>query len=593
MSIHALPLRCALLSASLMVALATGCTSRSGGGDDSPPDFSNPKDTEGLASADGTTGSGEPGAGGEPEGGGDPKPDVVNPARPEEAEEGTVAALQVMGETEGCDPGGITTIAAAASVTGAVVTSPVFEISANGGLDGFYVQDPGGGAWAGVLVAFDKDKDFDVEPGDVVDLAGTLEEGWCNTQLEADSVEVTGSGEVVATIVDAAAAPDEAWEGVLITVEDVEVVGAAGGGSFDLEGGLVADHDFDLFLDLDVGATYTITGPVKWAFDAFRLMPRSEGDIVEGSGGGTEPEPGPTPEGVSSLASIQGTSTSTDCDEDGFLDGDLVVVHAVVISEGWSVSANLNAYGIRDGEGPSDGALLTLAKSLDGDWPIGTSLAIEGEHLEFYCQTQISADQVEILEEALEVGTEPIDAAGEDIDDEAWEGAYVQKAVTVTGLDNWDQWMEATTDAGVLLDDEIIEDDFAKPTMGETYLATGVITWGFGNYRIALTEPLAAPGEPEPDPDAGGAGPEGDTAGSDVLEPEGDGSGPEAEIVEPEADIGGAEPEADTAEPEADTLEPEPDAGGAGPGDDVSDPQPEPDASGPGSDASEPPPDAG
>ncbi|MGM0578654.1 MAG: hypothetical protein ACQEXJ_23215 [Myxococcota bacterium] len=527
-------LRMLALCSLLIPALAASACDDDGGGG-GVPSFDAIKDT----------------SGGQDTAGGDALPDVSLPdgaiadwlgpdgALPDvDAPEGTVKALQIQAEETGCNPDQIVTLDDDVSVTGVIVTSPKFDAftpeDGEGGLDGYYVTDPGQGPWAGITLTVDRAEGSDYQPGDVLDVQGSLVEAWCSTQIQADTVtegEATDAPQPMA--VDPAAAAAEPYEGTLVRVEGVEVLEEMSGGVYGLTGGLVAGHAFDFFLSLDVGATYDLTGQVTYAFGQYRIMPRSEDDIVL-------VEPGPTPDVVdggadatadvdagpteaTTISALQQTEASTGCTEasiQGFADG--VEIEGVVVTPRWVPTEGLYAYGIADGEGPWSGVVLTVPTELDGDFEQGRRLRVVGEHLEFYCNTQFDADaDVEALDIAASIpGPTPVTAA--DLEDpEPYEGVVVEiHDVTVTANGDWDSYREVETDAGVWIDATIMGDDaIAKPEVDTTYtVLRGLVRYEFGTYRIAplspadlSTDPVDPPEPgPEPTPDAGSAEPEAD-----------------------------------------------------------------------------------
>ena len=189
--------------------------------------------------------------------------------------------------------------AAAITLAGVVVTSPVFSVSS--ALDGFFVSDADGGAYSGILAVV-ATGEVSVAIGDVVDLEGTLSEfsgqtgnSGTETQLAVSHVSVRSNDGSVATTV--APATDfssdssaEAWEGVLVTLENVSVQLFLDGsltsyGQFQVDGGALID---DQFYQYGPGSTETftsITGVVRYSFYGdFAIMPRTAADIVSAGG---------------------------------------------------------------------------------------------------------------------------------------------------------------------------------------------------------------------------------------------------------------------------------------------------------------------
>lgn len=176
-------------------------------------------------------------------------------------------------------------------ITGAVVTSP---LSYNG--EDFFIQDVAGGQYSGILVHnFDGATDpVSIAVGDEVTVSGFYVEYFDLSEItvsDSSYVTVTGTATVPdPVVVDAAdvgtgGSLAEAYEGVLITVEDVTVSTAADSyGQFEVDSTLLVD---DMFFssgspDPTVGTTYaSITGPLNYNFDDFKIEPRTTADLVE------------------------------------------------------------------------------------------------------------------------------------------------------------------------------------------------------------------------------------------------------------------------------------------------------------------------
>ena len=499
----------------LLVALAaligSGCTIQAG----SATDFDAIKDTHGIGFEAGATGGGPGKTDGEAGGpdaspGGDAAPvdlyDVDSPA-------GSVAALQLQALEAGCDEGGIVDLAEGASIASAVVTSPGFSASSTG-LQGYYVGDPGGGPFSGIQLVFDAEPVVSLAPGDVLDVTGTLEEAWCNTQLHAGSWTVTPAGAAVPapTLVDAAATGDwEPWEGVLVTLEDVTVLehytSNPNKGQYLLTGGIYASFDFaigtDFFLSLDVGSRYDLTGLVRYSFGGFRLNPRTQADVVYlGLAGGGGDEPDATTDGdqtggdqtgggeptLTAIPTIQQSAASAGCQSasiQNFDDG--LTVEGVVVVEGWELTNSLNGYVLSDGSSdPWSAIVLAVDDDLDGGWAVGDRLRVTGGHLEFYCTTELSVDAVELLATGEETPA-PIPVADLLPDAESWEGALIEVSdVTVTANGSWSNYGEVETDGGFLVDDWVMGAGvIPKPEVGTTWSTVrGVVSYNFGKYRV-------------------------------------------------------------------------------------------------------------
>jgi len=181
-----------------------------------------------------------------------------------------------------------------------VVTSPVSEAYSSCEWRGFYVQEQAGGPYSGIYIAFlDADlPGFSVNVGDVVNLEGSYEEFYDLSEIKlaaAEDYEVTGSAAPPDPIVIDACADDaelETYESVLVQVVDAEVTdenpdGATDYGEFEVDGCLRVD---DMFMndacggsttspEPPQGTVMTITGPMHYAYDNYKMEPRGQSDF--------------------------------------------------------------------------------------------------------------------------------------------------------------------------------------------------------------------------------------------------------------------------------------------------------------------------
>jgi predicted extracellular nuclease len=158
--------------------------------------------------------------------------------------------------------------------------------------DGFFVQDPMGGEYSGIFVYINMQA-IAVEAGDVLTITGAYDEFFNYSQIKVTNpadVVVTGTAPIPAPAVVAAAdvatggSLAENYEGVLIQVNDAKVTAAVNMfGEFKIEGDLLVD---DLFIakadwvNPMIGAVYSsITGPLAYSFDEFKLSPPKPADV--------------------------------------------------------------------------------------------------------------------------------------------------------------------------------------------------------------------------------------------------------------------------------------------------------------------------
>ena len=183
----------------------------------------------------------------------------------------------------------------------------------------FWVQEPEGGPFSGVLVFGAKSADVaKLSVGDIVDLEGMEKDEFLPsndatnrtiTELRsvrggAITISKVGTGaSLTPSVIDAAAlatmtaaqAEDELekWEGVLVTVRNVTQANDQRSASstdttffdFTIDGGIVVDTTLMKFPDTAVaGACYTsITGMGDYFYN-YKVIPRSNADIVVGTG---------------------------------------------------------------------------------------------------------------------------------------------------------------------------------------------------------------------------------------------------------------------------------------------------------------------
>ncbi len=192
-------------------------------------------------------------------------------------EEATIYDIQ-MGKFKVNDP---------VTVAGVVVTSGLTFKK-----DGFFVQDPMGGEFSGVFVFVNKNA-VTVAPGDILTIKGTYDEFFEYTELKvAASADIMKTGTttvpdpelVTSADVATGGAKAEAYEGVLVQVANAKVTTAV-----DMNGEFIVDTKLrvdDLFFAKadwvapKVNDLYkSITGPLAYGFDQFKISPRTSADL--------------------------------------------------------------------------------------------------------------------------------------------------------------------------------------------------------------------------------------------------------------------------------------------------------------------------
>ena len=161
---------------------------------------------------------------------------------------------------------------------------------------GYFVQDPDESDQGALYVYLDATPK--VQLGDVVRLSGTYMEYYDLCEVAYATTEVTGSADVPEPItanacdIGTSGADGERYESMLMRVEDVTVSdenpdGKSDYGEFEVDGCLrVDDFLYDELEDSSagyrtLGSTYvSITGPLYYSYEHFKLVPRDESDLV-------------------------------------------------------------------------------------------------------------------------------------------------------------------------------------------------------------------------------------------------------------------------------------------------------------------------
>ncbi len=157
-------------------------------------------------------------------------------------------------------------------LTGGVVTA----VASNG----FFLQN-GGGPWSGIFVF----STLNVPArGDSVTFSGTVTEFFGMTQLESvnDFSIVSSGNPLVVTTITALMANSEMYEAVLSEVMAATCTNVDIGNNQWLVNDGTADLSVDELLhtyDPTLSAVYNITGPIRYSFNTYRIVPRDGDDI--------------------------------------------------------------------------------------------------------------------------------------------------------------------------------------------------------------------------------------------------------------------------------------------------------------------------
>lgn len=438
------------------------------------------------------------------------------------------------------------------TVANVVVTA----IDNYGGFVGaFWVQDEKGGPHSGILVA-KTSLPSGVVVGDLVTLAGAVVDedaykddmsGRKVTRLvPADGAKITvtkiGTGQVPApAIVDAALlagsdAEAEKWEGVLIKLENVTVVAAPKGvsmndpllkaakvtGPFEVSSGLTA---------LSVGGTElksdeclaSVTGIVDY-FLQFKLLPRSEADIVKGGGACPAKESG---QAACSDTVDNDHNGFSDCDDfscqavpglDCSVTGPIADVQKGAIGQGKQVNLSqvvITAIDVAKDEdrvwvadaaqaAPYAGIVVYKPAGGVSGLAIGDVVDVRGWVTEFYGLTQIADSSTKepptITKKSGTAPPVPVVVAASALAEatmaEPYEGVLLKlENVKVTSLNpdaaggtnctmnDCGEYMVTGGAANVRVDNLIVQTRTGK-ALGDCLSVTGVLTYDFGKFKL-------------------------------------------------------------------------------------------------------------
>lgn len=174
------------------------------------------------------------------------------------------------------------------TVTGIVTGN---KADTNAEIGKFFMTDPEGGAWHGIYVF---DWSTNAQPGDMVEVTGTVAEYFGYTELKDCTVTIVSQGNEIpsATIVttnqmnDAATA--EQYEGCLVKTMNLTVTEAANQyaqwKATDGTGAAIFDDRFHVRPDPSVGDTFSwVMGCVEYSFGNYVINPRTDDDIQSGT----------------------------------------------------------------------------------------------------------------------------------------------------------------------------------------------------------------------------------------------------------------------------------------------------------------------
>jgi predicted extracellular nuclease len=349
-----------------------------------------------------------------------------------------------------------------------VATSP---ITAEG--KGFFVQDAGGGAYSGIYVYVWEEVGANPTVGDVLTLTGTIKEFYNFTEIEvtdASGLSTNGSADVVPTVLDEEPENWEAYESVLVTLNDQTVTNASNltsYGEVSLSLGVQMDNLFFNF-DAESGDVFeSVTGPIHYSFEQYKLCPRTPADLGDSAAG----------------VPTQATVTAIQSGEIG--EGAQVELEGLVVTSG--LTYDDKGFYVQDaGGGAWSGIYVYIdlengGASLEGLVP-GAIVNISGATTEYYEFTELkvsSLNDIVITDSTAEPVVTPIVGAPEDW--EMYEGCLVSIA-NVSASSDADEYGAVDLDNGLLLDDSLMDLEVDEGDAFSTI--TGQISYEWEHYRL-------------------------------------------------------------------------------------------------------------
>ena len=376
------------------------------------------------------------------------------------------------------------------TVSGVIVTSPV---NTEEGLA--FVEEPGGGEYSGIALYMWSEVVMatPLSPGDVVDVTGEYTEFFGLSQLV-----VKNPGDIVVTGTDALPGPDvvtaadvardnpnaEPWEGVRVQIVDASVAEANDGfGQYLLVGDALIGNAFvDPLPQVQIGGRFSsITGPLYYSFEEFKLQPTSEADLAGYQA--------PVPTEDTPIYDVQ---------SDRIPIGTIVKLEGVVASSGftWSDSAEATFFVQEPDGGARSGIQVFVADSTGLAIAPGDELTIVGTYDEYFDMSQIEVVDASgvsktgtVAPPEPEVIADPATIATNGASAEDYESVLVRvENVTVTNVnpDDPEDFGEFAVTGELRIDDVFFAmTDWTKPMLGDSFASiTGPLIYGFMNFKL-------------------------------------------------------------------------------------------------------------
>lgn len=394
----------------------------------------------------------------------------------------------------GGGPGGDTTASVADIQNGGVVAGDVVTLEgviATSGADadgaGFYVQDVGGGAWSGLYIYMQEKgaaADLGIQEGRAYDITGEVLEYYELTELVVSSTDdVVAKGGAPGTPTVDSVNPDavaswEQWEGCLVSLGDVTVDSVNEYGDATVDGGIIIDNAFYNFSLSDGDSIGEAVGLIHYAFDEWRLFPRSEADLAD-----IEPDDG-GPGGPGGPGGGTTGDTVVDVQDGTIAEYAAVTLEGVIATTGFNYDED--GFFVQDaGGGSYSGVYVYLAAGAGLlDIEAGDELTIVGEVREYYDLTEI---YVSAPTDVTETGSGSVTTSSVNpatvSDWEEWEGCLIEvgSAIATAAPDKYGQ---TTLNIGLAMDDELY-DYTSGVSLGTSWPnVRGVLSYSFEEWVL-------------------------------------------------------------------------------------------------------------
>lgn len=173
----------------------------------------------------------------------------------------------------------------AGSYTHLTVTLEDVIVTAVDASGNFWVQESGGGEWAGLFV-YTSSLATNVNIGDVLTITGEISEYYDLTEMTISSLsdisQVTAVQNPTTTSISAPPSDWENYESVLVSLQNVEIGSAGSYGDFELVNypGMLVDDQLHNYALLEGNTISSLSGIVYYSYGEFKILPRDGDDVV-------------------------------------------------------------------------------------------------------------------------------------------------------------------------------------------------------------------------------------------------------------------------------------------------------------------------